>query len=290
MEDSSETTSYWKMAKSPSVWIVSLVLATATSTQGYLDPTVEPHFREFGLTPEYVGLIFLVMSAAYALSSPVGGWFASKIKNKAPMMFIGLVITAFGYILLGPANWIGLTPSLWLSTGAMLILGLAYSLAFIPTFEALLDTVIDSGANDSVRTYSLVSGWWSCFNNLGELAGAALGGLFMDLFGFANGAGIVALWTAVTATILGVFYIGQLFTASCCPSKRIGSRHSSCVDGERSPLMGQKTSCGITYRDAYTEPADSCECCEESVTILGRLSAYRHKKSAAWRKTFLLTL
>lgn len=195
-----------------------LVLATATTTQGFLDPTIEPHFRQYGIQPEYVGLVFLTMSAAYAISSPISGWFAGKIEDKAPLMVIGLMATSIGYVLLGPSKFIGLEPTFWLSAVSMMILGLAYSLAFIPTFEYILEAVIDQGLPDDVKTYSLVSGLWSCVNSLGEVTGAGVGGIFMDYFSFTVGANSVAAWTMGVAFILLITYmveaVGHSFVGS----------------------------------------------------------------------------
>lgn len=168
------SSSYWNVLQSPKVLVICLVLATATSTQGFLDPTIEPHFRKYGIEPQYVGLVFLTMSAAYAVSSPVSGWFAGKIKNKSPLMVVGLIVTAIGYLILGPSEFLDLPPSFWLSSIAMLILGLAYSLAFIPTFETILEAAVARGLPDDVRTYSLVSGLWSCVNSFGSVTRSCL--------------------------------------------------------------------------------------------------------------------
>lgn len=180
----------------------------------------------------------------------------------------------------------------------MIILGLAYSFAFIPTFEALLDTVVANGAPDDVVTYSLVSGWWSCFNNLGELAGTALGGLFLDVFGFETGAGIVAIMTGLAAALL-IFYFMFFVLFRCGYRKR--TQVSTGSDpyyyyGEEQSLLGNDNSC--TAVPPYEERqghrhhtgVDCCKFCDESVTLLGRLSAFRTKKTTAWRKSFLLTL
>ena len=211
---SSSDYSYVTILLNPKVLVMCVVLSTATSTQGFLDPTIEPHFRQYGINPEYVGLVFLTMSAAYAISSPIAGYFAGKIENKAPMMVIGLLMTAFAYLLLGPSKFVGLEPSFWISSVAMLIIGLAYSLAFIPTFETILDYVIAQGLPDDVRTYSLVSGLWSCVNSLGEVSGAGLGGIFVDYFNFTFGANLFALWAAITAGILFVTYLAEVCSSS----------------------------------------------------------------------------
>ena len=191
-----------------------IVLATATTTQGFLDPTIEPHFRQYGIHPEYVGLVFLTMSAAYAISSPISGWFAGRVESKAPLMVIGLMITALGYVLLGPSKFLQLEPSFWLSAVSMMIIGLAYSLAFIPTFEYILEAVIEKGLPDDVKTYSLVSGLWSCINSLGEVTGAGLGGIFIDYFSFTFGANSIAIWTMGVAILLLLTYLWEV----CCVS------------------------------------------------------------------------
>ena len=36
-------------------------------------------YLQFELSPELVGVIFLVMAAAYAVSSPIWGWAADKL-------------------------------------------------------------------------------------------------------------------------------------------------------------------------------------------------------------------
>ncbi|KAI1298155.1 MFS-type transporter SLC18B1 [Halotydeus destructor] len=275
---------YSTLAKNPRVVVVSIVLAVATSTQGFLDPTVEPHFRDYGISPEYVGLIFLVMSAAYALSSPVGGWLANNMEDKSPLMVVGLLGTVVGYLLLGPSDLLGLERSMYISTAAMMVLGLAYSLSFVPTFEAILDLVITDGASDDIETYGLVSGWWSACNNLGELVGAGVGGLLFQNFGFIQSTNIVAFYTLGTAILLTFTYLTSLVTragAGC-------AGHVSIKDPEKLPLL-------LTHSNNHAGPEyyatrRSCDICDDSdITTLGRLKQYRQYRQLSWRKDFTVT-
>lgn len=158
---------YLKLVSIPEVAVVCMVVVIVSQSQGFLDPTVEPHFRQYGLGTHFVGFVFLLMSAAYAILSPFVGWIAGKIENKFPLMIIGLIISAVGLALIGPSSFIGMEPSAGLSSFAMVIMGLAYAVAFIPTFECLLVFAIDHGFPDSVKTYSLVSGLWSSMYSLG---------------------------------------------------------------------------------------------------------------------------
>ena len=55
-----------------------------------------------------------------------------------------------------------------LSTFGMVVIGVGFATAFIPTFEALLIQVTEKAQYpDDVRTYSLVSGLWSSLFAMG---------------------------------------------------------------------------------------------------------------------------
>lgn len=298
--------SYLRMLKTPKVLVISLVLSTATSTQGFLDPTVEPHFRQYEIGPEFVGLVFLVMSAAYAISSPLAGWYTGKIHNKLPIMVVGLLVTFVGYMLLGPSSLLGLPSSLWLSTLAMFILGLAYSMAFIPTFEALLDSIVEQGCPDDVTTYSLVSGWWSCFNGLGEVAGSGLGGVFMDFYSFDIGTNSVAFWVLGTAFVLSFYILYELFAARCSRERDLedGSKFDSDYF-EKKPLLAglprqNSLSTKATFDNirqwaakgaiegqaGHEESVCNCACCVESKRLKGRLAANcTNQREHNWRRS-----
>jgi len=134
--------SYLKLIKIPQVLAVGTVVVICSNTISFLDPTIEPHFREMNVSPSYVSIVFLLMSVAYTICSPIVGWFAGYWDNKFPLMAIGLLISAGGLFLLGPSILLPIDPSLALSITAMVIIGISYAIAFIPTFECLLDTVM----------------------------------------------------------------------------------------------------------------------------------------------------
>jgi len=195
-------TSYWSLITIPQVAVISLVVVVVSQSQGFLDPTVEPHFRQYNLGTSFVGVVFLLMSFAYAILSPITGWIATKMDNKYPLMIIGLLLSALGLVLLGPSWFIPMTPNVWISTISMIIMGFAYAVAFIPTFECILDLAIEKGFGDNVKTYSLVSGLWSSMYSLGEVSGPLFGGLFVDIFDFRNGVSIMAGFSLLAVSTL----------------------------------------------------------------------------------------
>lgn len=50
-----------------------------------------------------LGLLFLVTSVSYAISSPFWGWLVGKYDHGRVMMIVGLSITAISLLLLGPS-------------------------------------------------------------------------------------------------------------------------------------------------------------------------------------------
>ena len=113
-----------------------------SQTISFLDPTIEPHFRSMNLSPTYVSLVFLLLSGAYTIFSPIVGWFGSHIDNKFPIMAFGLFLSCDGLLLLGPSILLPIQPSLWLSIVSMVIIGIGYAIAFIPTFETILEVAM----------------------------------------------------------------------------------------------------------------------------------------------------
>ncbi|GFQ75677.1 MFS-type transporter SLC18B1 [Trichonephila clavata] len=105
--------SYKKLLSMPHVIIVCLILVVASQAQGFIDPTLEPHMRQYNLDPSIIGLLFLLLSGAYGLSSPIVGWVSGKMVSDL------------------------LDKSLWLSVVALTLLGVSFATAYVPTFESL---------------------------------------------------------------------------------------------------------------------------------------------------------
>lgn len=98
------------------------MVVIVSSSWAFLDPTLEPHLRQvsadssfykslivnlqFNLTPEKIGLIFLLFSGLYGISSPAWGWLADKVNNHWSMMVAGLFMCTIGLLLLGPCPYI----------------------------------------------------------------------------------------------------------------------------------------------------------------------------------------
>ncbi|CAH2268750.1 jg23773 [Pararge aegeria aegeria] len=182
----SKTASILKLFKIPSIIITGLVIVIVSNTWAFLDPTLEPHLRQFGLSTNQIGLIFLLFSSLYGIFSPIWGWVADRVHNHWCMMVWGLFLSTIGLLLLGPCPFIpGLPKDLWLDLVALSILGMSVALTLLPTFQGVLtSSIYEGGCPEALATYSAVAGVWSCCYSLGEVLGPALGGALAEQYGF----------------------------------------------------------------------------------------------------------
>lgn len=227
--DKSSTT-YFKLLSIPKVWIVCAILMTSAQTQGFLDPTLEPHMRQYNLGPGLVGLVFLLMSAAYGIFSPLTGWITGRMNNNYPIMIIGLIIMLASLLVLGPAPFLPIKGSVPLCLAAVTTLGVSFAFAFIPSFECILLAATEKGLSDNLGTYSIVSGLWNCVYSLGEVTGPALGGILMDFVGFS--------WSA---TILSAFCVLAILATLPLLCIKNNSRHEKWIKDETTPLLNDKS-------------------------------------------------
>ncbi|XP_018571004.1 MFS-type transporter SLC18B1 [Anoplophora glabripennis] len=254
----SRGTSILKVIKVPAVMVTGLVVVIVSSTWSFLDPTLEPHLRQFDLSPEQIGLIFLLFSALYGLSSPVWGWVADKVNNHWSMMVAGLVMSTIGLLLLGPCPFLPILESnIWLDLVALSILGISIALTFMPTFQGVLTSAIRGGCRDSLHTYSMVAGIWSCMYSLGEVIGPALGGYLLEYYGFPITATVMASMTFVLSIITFFFFFCKSTYCNDCDtasdsgiSESWRSSYSSEDSNENSPLL--VSAVDSSYR-LYTE-------------------------------------
>ncbi|XP_025423082.1 MFS-type transporter SLC18B1-like isoform X2 [Sipha flava] len=189
----------------PSAFVVGAVITVTSNFWASLDPTLEPHLREMGLSTDEVGLVFLFCSVLYGVSSPIWGYIADKYDNHWSMMAGGLLISAFGLFILAPIPWLPLDKDvLWLNLVGLGILGVSASLTMMPAFNFILSSAIDNGFQESVSTFGTVAGFWSSAYSLGDMTGPSLGGVLLEHFGFS----ICMTTMGLICLVLGVFTIG----------------------------------------------------------------------------------
>ncbi|XP_018321088.1 MFS-type transporter SLC18B1-like [Agrilus planipennis] len=232
--------SMWKLLKAPSVILTCCVVVVVSSTWGFLDPTLEPHLRQFNLQPEKVGLIFLMFSSIYAIFSPIWGWLCDRFQDHWSMMVWGLILNTISLLCVGPCPFLPfLESSIWLNLLALSGMGISVALALLPTFQCVLKGALASGFSESLATYSIVAGIWSSVYSLGEVVGPSVGGILLQYYGFPTAATVMA---AMTFLVL----IPTLIFCGCQNGRNKNNENLSdsgisaswrSEDSEQSPLL-----------------------------------------------------
>ncbi|GIY66998.1 MFS-type transporter SLC18B1 [Caerostris darwini] len=256
----SPAVSYRKLLSMPHVIVVCLILAVASQAQGFIDPTLEPHMRQYNLDTSIVGLLFLLLSGAYALASPIVGWVSGRMENKYPIMIVGLSVVTLAMLLLGPSEFLPLNGSVWLSIVSLTLLGFSFAAAYVPTFESMFIAAMNGGLEDDINTYSVVSGLWNSMYSLGEVTGPSLGGILSDFFTFPEASSLMAFCTLAAFFVALIAWINpwQCFGPHSLiedAEEKLASAHNSHEvirdpSREQTPLQdGQVHSYGSLWED-----------------------------------------
>ncbi|KAI0208989.1 hypothetical protein LSAT2_006333 [Lamellibrachia satsuma] len=145
-----------------------------------------------------------------------------ELSNAGVMLVFGFVFSGLGLLLLGPSPLFGfdlLYNELWLNVLALILLGVAVSLAVIPTFVKIISAAKKAGLDNGMALYSSTAGLWGSMYALGDFLGPTIGGWLYDSMGFA--------WT-VTYVAIACFVMAVLLCLLClCERTHVMSSHST---------------------------------------------------------------
>ncbi|XP_047492541.1 MFS-type transporter SLC18B1-like [Penaeus chinensis] len=192
------------------------ILSVTAVCLAVLYPTLQPHMYGLGVSVEGVGLVFLLMSAVYAVSSPLVGLATDRYKCPLSFMLAGLLLLALALILIGNSPLLpNVTHDMLYKQDvvAVVVIGLASAMSTVPTFASILYTLGEEGRVD-VTTFSLVGGMWSAAYSLGEMLGPFYAGMMAEYVNFATSTTVTALLPASLAVVQAVYMCME-----CCRSR-----------------------------------------------------------------------
>jgi len=173
-----------RVIRIPSVLLAAFSVFAASIAIGFLSATLEPHLRQFNLTPVVMGLMFVIEGGVYAVTAPFWGFLCDrKIQPKIIMMF-GAFFVAGGFVLVGPSPFIPLDTSLPLAISGLVVLGIGIGAELVAGFIAAIREATVHGFPNNLQTYGMVSGLWTSTFALGAFVGPSAAGILFDNFGF----------------------------------------------------------------------------------------------------------
>lgn len=204
--------------KNPLVLVTCFVIMISSTVWAGLDPILEPHLRIFSLSSPIVGLLFLLMSVTYAISSPFWGCLSDNMSDTKNLLIPGFYLMAVSLLFLGPSPVLKIQEDyLWLNIVCLAVLGISVSLSVVPTYDMLLEHAENAGFVTSIGTHGIVAGIWTSMYACGEFVGPTLSGYLVDVVGFQLSLTYIAIGCFSAGTLL--LFLKVLSCFSRCFSK-----------------------------------------------------------------------
>lgn len=219
----SEALGLTSILKRPGAVLPLAILSVTAVCLAVLYPTLQPHMHGLGVSVEGVGLVFLLMSAVYAVSSPLVGLATDRYNCPSSFMLAGLLLLTLALILIGNSPLLpNVTHDMLYKQDvvAVVVIGLASAMSIVPTFASILYVLGEDGIV-GVTTFSLVGGMWSASYSLGEMLGPLYAGLMAEYVSFATSTTVTALLPASLAVVQGVYMCMECYRSHGRPKSTL---------------------------------------------------------------------
>jgi predicted MFS family arabinose efflux permease len=164
-----------KILMAPGVVLVVIAASFAMSVFSFLELALQPHFIKRNLSSSELGLFFLLISAVYAMCSPIVG-FLTTPRNTRSFIVLGLTMISFALCLLGPAP-IGLFPTgFGYQIFSLVIISAGCSLVLVPVVPSMTMAVLHLGNHAT----DVVAGVITSSFSMGESVGPIVGGFLLQ--------------------------------------------------------------------------------------------------------------
>lgn len=171
-EKPAEKGSMLTLFRSPSVLFTGSVILIASMTLCLLDPLLPMLLgKQFDASSLLIGLLFGVMTLAYAIISPISGSLADRFNSRVIMFScLGIIVVSLPIM--------AFSALLWQLVVAMILAGLGIGGALSPTMAALGNAVDASGSGMYGSAYALSN----MIFMIGMIFGPLLGGVLTDVW------------------------------------------------------------------------------------------------------------
>ncbi|CAD6236491.1 GSCOCG00008210001-RA-CDS [Cotesia congregata] len=228
-QDSPKFGGYTKVLRIPGVLVSTASIMATSMSIGFLQATLEPHLRQFDLSPVVLGLMFVLNGGTYALTAPAWGWLCDRRMQPKLVTIIGCILIMIGFSLIGPAPFIPYPTIIWLTICGLVTHGIGLSAQLVAAFSDALQTTIAHGFPNNFETYGLISALWTSSFALGAFIGPSLGGILLDNINFRNASMFIVILNLLVGIAASVFVI-------CCSRNPKPFTEVSCESESRVSL------------------------------------------------------
>ncbi|KAK6644832.1 hypothetical protein RUM43_001105 [Polyplax serrata] len=222
-----------ELLKVPAVFIDAFSVMSASICLGFYSATLEPHIREFKLSPAILGLIFIINGTTYAATAPFVGMLCDRKFNPKVMILLGSIFMILSVFLVGPAPFFPFNETLPLVIVGLVLEGFGMSCIVVSAFIDALRSSVAGGFPDDITTYGLMSGFWSASFSLGDFIGPSVAGVLNDWMGFRYGSLFIVIVHIALFMTLSIYLLKHrkktVYPISTLPKNAIEEHINPCV-------------------------------------------------------------
>ncbi|CAL8093269.1 unnamed protein product [Orchesella dallaii] len=202
----------FKILRVKGITFAAVGVLTAACSTGFVNATLEPHLRQFNLTPFQTGVVFSTYGLVYAMTAPAWGWVCDRVREPKYITLFGAGCNFIAFLLIGPAPLFKFDTILWVTCVALILHGLALAAIFVSLFILAFSFAVASGMPNDMKTHAVVSGMWTSLLSLGMFLGPSVGGILLDSVGFRWGSLFVICIMACLIVLVFTYLILQKCT------------------------------------------------------------------------------
>ncbi|KAM7308448.1 uncharacterized protein ISCGN_012082 [Ixodes scapularis] len=197
--------SYYRLLRHP-LFVLNLTSIVIESLiPDFNMSTLEPYLTQFNLTNTEIGMLYTVDDVADCLGSVVTG-IISAYKMDKFCIFIGFLLSAVSYLIIGPAPFLPFRPTLaWIYT-AQVLRGVGTSaIEVCPYADSLRYIIGAAGYPDTTQTSGFVASISSQFMAITSIAMPPVAGYIAASYGYRDSTMflfvLLSFWTLVTGYV-----------------------------------------------------------------------------------------
>ncbi|KAG1650628.1 MFS-type transporter SLC18B1 [Nymphon striatum] len=154
-------------------------------TIGYFDLALGSHaIKAFGFTPTLAGTMYIGYQVVYVISCPIVGRIVDETHTEKKCMVIGSLLLMTVCILIGPAPFLHIPETLWLTEVCLALVAITQAMSYIPSYKVLHKIALENGFPDNIHTTSKVSGIYLTAMGMGLFGGPSIGGIIIDHYSY----------------------------------------------------------------------------------------------------------
>jgi multidrug resistance protein len=178
----------------PAIAVCAIAVIAPAATLAMLEPVLGLFFKQLGMRPAQIGLLFGIAAVASTITHPISGRLSDRWGGRT-LLVIGL-LSAACLLPVMSAAWNGLSSAVFI-----VLLTTALALTVTPS----LTFIADAASAAHIESFGIVYGIYNCAWAIGLMAGPSLGGFLFDRLGFQR---LALIWAPVLVAL--AWLLGRL--------------------------------------------------------------------------------